>query len=145
MSATKKFLPPIIFAIILNLVVWRVEPPESITQASFSQLALFFIPLLLLLTFLINLYTKLFLKSFVLSIGLILILVIKTLDFFIFLSIPVVVITLLMAKYLKKPARKPFTSKSKTPPKPRLLKMPVAKPESAQPKIPKLSRLSKHK
>lgn len=142
MSATKKFLPTLFFAIILSLVVWQVEPPESFSSASPTQILLFFLPLLLFLTSAINLYAKYILKSFIFSLGITLILILKALDLFIFFSIPAAfIITLFVARSLKKPARKSFSSKPKIPPKPHLLKFPEIKPESAQPKIPNLSRL----
>lgn len=141
MSAVKKILPPFLFAFILGLVIWQVKPPESITQANLSQLTLFFVPLILFLTFLTNLYTKYILKSFIFSLGITLILILKALDLFIFFSIPAAfVITLFVARSLKKPARKSFSSQPKIPPKPRMLKMPEIKPENLS-QIPKLSRL----
>lgn len=149
MSARTKFLLPLFFIIVFGLVVWLTQPPESLSSATTTQFAVFFTPLLLFLVSLINLYTKSLPRSFILSLGIILILVLKALNFFIFFSIPAVsVITLLIARFVKRPSgrqtgstQKPFPSKSKIQPKPHLLKFPENKPESPPPKIPKLSRI----
>ncbi|OGE20123.1 hypothetical protein A3A14_01280 [Candidatus Daviesbacteria bacterium RIFCSPLOWO2_01_FULL_43_38] len=152
MSALKRFLLPLIFLASLGAVIWQAEPPGNLSAATITQILLFFIPLFLFLTSLINLYTKFLLKSIILGLGLTLLLVLKALDFFIFFSIPaVLIITFLIAKSLKKPARKSFSQKSKIPPKPRLLKMPemsearadALKLESPELKKLKLSRVVK--
>ena len=92
-----------LFAIILGMVVWLVEPPESITGTSPIQLLAFFLPLLLFLTFSINLYFKSPVKSLGISVGIIVLLMFQSLGVLNVLSgaVTIAVIAFLI-KWLKK-------------------------------------------
>lgn len=82
----KKILPIIFFGCLLGLVVWQIMPPVSLTEVSFFQLFLFFIPLFLLLIFIFNLFFNFFLRSLIVSLGIILLLIFKSLDLLNFVS-----------------------------------------------------------
>lgn len=82
----KKILPIIFFGCLLGLVVWFTKPPASLTEASFLQAFLFFIPLFLLLTSIFNLFFNFFFRSLILSLGVILLLIFKSLDLLNFVS-----------------------------------------------------------
>lgn len=66
--------------ITFGLVLWQVKPPQSFTSATFTQILLLFIPLILLLTFLFHLYFHFYLKSLLTSLGIVLLLMLKGLD-----------------------------------------------------------------
>lgn len=106
MKLLKKILPICITSFILGLVIWYINPPKSITSASILQFILFFIPLVLLLTSLVNLCSKFFLQSLVVSLGLTILLILIALDSlnlasFILTSASVI----LIAKSLRKPKK----------------------------------------
>lgn len=82
----KKILPIIFFGSFLGLVVWFIQPPVSLTEASFFQAFLLFAPLFLLLTFIFNLFFNFFIRSLILSLGIILLLIFKSLDLLNFIS-----------------------------------------------------------
>ncbi len=77
---TRKIILSIISWLIFLGVVFSVEYPESLSNASVYQLAAFFTPLLSAIFFTINLFLKSLYKSFVLSFGLVLLLILKALD-----------------------------------------------------------------
>lgn len=122
MKFLKKLLPALIFGLILGLVIHLIEPPKSLSQASLLQLGLFFIPLILLLTFLLNLYFRLWLKSLVAGMGIAILFLLQGGDNLNLLTGGLVfAITILVLKFIKK------------------------KNHFYQPKISKLSRLYKQK
>lgn len=123
MSWFKKILPVIFFGTIVVLVAWLTPPPKSFTQASLFQLVEFFLPLLLFLTFLLNLYFKFFLKSLIFSVGSVILLILQGLAALNIISALLTTIAIfLITKSLKKPVSSSYQSK-----------------------IPKLSRLSRQK
>lgn len=100
----KKILPIIFFSCLLGLLVWQIMPPASLTEASIFQFLLFFIPLFLLLTFIFNLYFSFFIRSLILSLGIILLLIFKSLDLLNFVSsLFTTVATILLVISFKKP------------------------------------------
>lgn len=122
MKLLKKLLPALIFGLTLGLVIYLIEPPKSLSQASPSQLGLFFIPLILLLTFLLNLYFKLWPKSLVAGMGVAILFLLQGGDSLNLLTGGLVfAITILVLKFIKK------------------------KNHLYQPKISRLSRLYKQK
>lgn len=103
MAALKKILPIFGCGIIFGLVMWNLEPPKSLTQATFWQIVLFFIPLFLLLTFLVNIFLGQLIKSLIISFGVILLLILKSLDMLNFISLlSTLLATFLIALSFKK-------------------------------------------
>lgn len=122
MKLLKKLLPALIFGLILGLVIYLIEPPKSLSQASPLQFGLFFIPLILLLTFLLNLYFRLWSKSLVAGVGVAILFFLQGGDSLNLLTGGLVfTITILVLKFIKR------------------------KNHLYQPKISKLSRLYKQK
>ncbi len=79
MTILKIFLT-LIFWSVWIYVIFTVPYPDSITQADSSQLLSFFIPLFLALTATVNLLLKNLPSSIILSLGLILLLILKALQ-----------------------------------------------------------------
>lgn len=75
-----KIAPALIFWGIFILVIFQVEYPKSLTQASLWQILAFFIPLFLAFLFLLNIFVNFFIVSCIISTGLILLLILKSLD-----------------------------------------------------------------
>lgn len=104
MSKYLKKLPIIFFGCLLGLVVWQIQPPASLTEASFFQIFLFFIPLFLLLTFIFNFYFCFLIRSLIISLGIILLLIFKSLDLLNFISsLFTISATILLVISFKKP------------------------------------------
>ena len=80
MTFILKFVPALIFWGIFGYVILQVPYPETLTQADLIQLLSFFIPLFLALTFTFNLIFNFYLRSIILSFGVVLLLVLKALD-----------------------------------------------------------------
>ncbi len=108
MVKLKLFLPPLFFGGVFIVVVLNVSPPSSLTTASISQLLLFFIPLFFLLTFTINIYFSFFIRSIIISLGITLLLIFKSLAI---LNLVSTVLTISAVIFLvisfKKPAKTP--------------------------------------
>ncbi len=120
MSVLKKFLLPLICLVVLGYVISQVEPPESPSSASVTQLLALFLPLLLFLMFSINLYFKHPLKSLGISAGVTLLLILQTLSMLNILSGgAIIAVVTFLIKSFKNPKN------------------------DYQPKIPKLMPLSK--
>lgn len=75
----KKTLPVFISGIIFGVIVYFTTPPQTLTSATFMQLLLFFIPLFLFLMFLLNIIFQFFIRSFIISLGIILLLIFQSL------------------------------------------------------------------
>ena len=134
MSQIKNILPIVIFGACFLVVILYLQPPQSLTGAKLSQVALFFTPLLLLLVALTNLYFKFLPKSLVVSFGLILLLVLKSLDALNLVSVAITVMaTILIAKSLKKPHPKKRSQSQKN--------GPLTSPAKKFPKAPQIRRL----
>lgn len=122
MLPLKKLSPIFISGAIFGLVIWQIEPPQSLTKASFLQMVLFFVPLFLSLIFTFDLIFRFYLKSFIISLSIVIILILKTLDTLNLVTLALTfVATFLITKSLKQP-KKSYLSK-----------------------IPKLSHLQKQK
>lgn len=118
MSWVKRFVPIIFFATVLGYVAWRTEPPKNLTDASFIQISLFFIPLFFLLTFILDLVLNFLLRSAFLSLGLIILLVLKTLGNLSFFNGGVTVLgTLLIVRSFQKSPRYRYQAKTPKPSK----------------------------
>lgn len=87
MPILKKLIPIFFFAGIFIWVFLQTEPPKSLTSASVLQILLFFIPLFLLLTFIINIYFNFFIRSIFVSLGITLLLIFKSLEMLNFVSV----------------------------------------------------------
>lgn len=123
MSFLKKLIPVFIFTAIFGLVISQIQPPQSLPSSSPTQLLLFFLPLLLFLTFLLNLYYKFTLKSLLISLSIVALFFLKGFDLFnIFSVTAILAFIVLTLKFLKRPKKFDY-----------------------QPKIPKLSQLSKQR
>lgn len=73
MPFIRRFLFAFLFGLIFAGVVYFVTPPKSWVEASYFQILVFFIPLLLVLTFLINIFLNYLPRSFSIALGLFLI------------------------------------------------------------------------
>ena len=111
-----RLLPVIICWSVFIYVILNISYPDSLTQASFFQLAIFFIPLFLALTFTINLFLRFILFSFSISLGIIILLVLKTLDSLNIASVILTIITIsLLLSYFRQMKRKKYDIKSRFP------------------------------
>ncbi len=123
MAILKRILLIFFFGGIFGLIVYQTEPPKSFETASYFQIIAFFLPLFLFLFFLLNLFIQFIIRSFIISLGIILLLIIKTLDIFNPAVIILIILSvILLAKTFKKPQRKFY-----------------------QTKIPKISKLAKQR
>lgn len=73
MPFLKRFLYAFIFCLIFTNIIYFVEPPKTWGEASYFKILIFFIPLLLFLTFFINIFLNYLPRSFSIAIGLFLI------------------------------------------------------------------------
>lgn len=88
---------------IFGLVILQVPYPQSITQAGFLQLSLFFIPLFLAILFTLNIFLKKGLISGSLSLGIIFLLILKALDSLNAVTAVLVIISIgLLVSYFRK-------------------------------------------
>lgn len=70
----------IISLAILAWVLYFVEPPKSWPQASYFQILAFFLPLVAFFTFVANLFLNYLPRSFVVGLGLMMVVVLKAID-----------------------------------------------------------------
>lgn len=104
MPIFKKLIPIIFFAGVFALVLWQTQPPKSLTSATISQILLFFISLFLFLIFLLNIYFQFLIRSFVISLGVVLLLIFKSLDMLNFVSVILIIAaTAFLVVSFKKP------------------------------------------
>ena len=75
-----RVLPALIFTSIFILVVYFIPPPPSWAEASIFQILIFFLPLLIALTLLLNIFLRLFSKSFSIALGLMVLVVLRSVD-----------------------------------------------------------------
>lgn len=75
-----RFSPVLFSWLIFILVIFNVQYPQSITQAAFSQLFALFVPLYLSITLTLHLVIKNWVISLLVSLGLLILLILKTLD-----------------------------------------------------------------
>lgn len=102
MAWIKKTIP-IISAVAFGCIVYFIEPPKSFTDISLFQALLFFGSLSLLLNSLFYLFIPSLTRCLSLSLGVMVLLILRLLDSLNILSgLLVVITTLLIVKYLKK-------------------------------------------
>lgn len=116
MKLVKKITPVLFLWGIFGLVILQVPYPQSITQADFLQLSLFFIPLFLAILFTLNIFLKMGLISGSLSLGIIFLLILKALDSLNAVTAVLVIISIgLLISYFRKFKRKNLTKLPKIP------------------------------
>ena len=113
MKIIKKILPILILISVLFYVIYFTEPPSSWQEASLFQILIFFIPLLLLFTFLANPIFSYLPKSFSFGLGLMMLVVLKSTDQLNIVTAAITIIaTLLLIRIFNKPR---FTRVTKIP------------------------------
>lgn len=111
-----KILPVLFFGGLFLLVVFQIPYPETLTQANILQILGFFIPLFLLISFVINTFIKnLFLSSSI-SFGIIFLLLLKALDSLNFVTGGIAAVTIIiLISYFRKIKMKSLTKLPKIP------------------------------
>lgn len=111
-----KILPALFFGGVFLLAVFQIPYPETLTQANILQILGFFIPLSLLISFVINIFIKnLFLSSSV-SLGIIFFLLLKALDSLNLVTGGIIgVAVILLVSYFRKIKKKSLTKLPKIP------------------------------
>ena len=108
-----RFLPILFFWGVFILVIFNVEYPNTIPEASLFQLVAFFLPLFLSLTFTVNLIIRNIPSSVAFSLGIILLLALKSLNSVNSLTVILVIIaTVLLISYFKTANQRPSTKRS---------------------------------
>ena len=111
-----RFIPALFFWGIFVYVILQIPYPETITQANVTQLLAFFIPLFLAITLTLNLILKNILMSGSISLGLIFLLILKSLDSLNIVTGILIVISIgLLISYFKKNKNRRLTNYSKIP------------------------------
>lgn len=75
-----RIIPVLFFWGIFIFVVLKIPYPESLTQADFTQIGSFLIPLFLALILTFNIFLKNFYISFSIALGFVFLLILKALD-----------------------------------------------------------------
>lgn len=102
--------------VVFIAAVLEIPYPGSITQANLVQIAGFFIPLFLAFTATINLFLKNILSAVSIASGIILLLILKALDSFDFVTGVLIIISVgLLFSYFRKSSRNNLTNYSKIP------------------------------
>ncbi|MBI3103609.1 hypothetical protein HYZ05_01585 [Candidatus Daviesbacteria bacterium] len=103
-------LPALIFWGIFVYVVFQIPYPENITQANPTQLVGFFIPLYLAITFTLKAFLKNIFISGSISLGLLLLLILKALDSLnLVTGVLVIISVVLLVSYFGKMKKKSLT------------------------------------
>lgn len=111
-----KIIPALIFWGIFTFVVFKVPYPESLSQANFAQISLFFAPLFLATAFTFNIFFKNILMSLSFTLCLIFLLILKALDSLnLVTGILVIISGGLLFSYFRKIKRKNLTKLPKIP------------------------------
>lgn len=111
-----KIFPALIFWGIFILVLFQVEYPKSLTQASLFQILIFFIPLFLSLSFSFNLFFKNIYSSITMSMGVALLLILKSLDALNLVTGGLTILAIyLFLSYFRKAKKRGLTSSIKIP------------------------------
>lgn len=109
-----KFIPALTFWGVFSFIIFKIDYPKSLTQATLFQLTVFFIPLFLALSFTINLFFKFLLFSFSISLGIIILLILKALDSLSIISTLLTTIAIfLLLSYFKQLEKKRNNIKTK--------------------------------
>lgn len=139
-----RYLKNILFSIlslfIFLYVIFFIEAPSSWQTSTIPQILLFFLPLTAFLAFTINIFLNYLPRSFGISFGLILLLVLKAVDLLNIYTIPPIVIfaTILFILIKKPPKRWRFK-------KPSEKEINIEKSLTNKPKVPTLSPVKKFK
>lgn len=132
-----KFIPRVFLSLLFFgiwiFVIFNVEYPDSLIQASLTQTLAFFIPLFLAITFTINIFIKNILSATSISLGANLLLILQGLDTLNIVSASLVLIAtyLLFSYFYKSKKSSPLTS--------------IKSGLTSHNKIPKLTRLLRGK
>lgn len=109
-------IPPILFWGIFSLVIFQIPYPDSLIKANLVQISLFFFPLYLALFLTLNIFLKNFPLSASISLGLISLLILQSLDTLnLITSLLVLMSTGLLVSYFRKIRRGSLTSEQKIP------------------------------
>lgn len=111
-----KIIPGIFFWGIFTFIILQVPYPQSLTQASFTQILTFFISLFLAFVFTFNIFLKNIYVSASIALGIIFILILQALDSLNLVTgiLTVVAVTLLIS-YFRKIKRSHLTKLPKIP------------------------------
>lgn len=105
MTLLYRLLPILISTTILGIIIWQIEPPKTITQISALQIFLLVTPLLILIVFTVNLCFNFWMRSMIVSIGSMLLIVLRTLDKLNLVTASITIVaTYLLAKSCKRGA-----------------------------------------
>lgn len=108
----KKITLILIFGIIFAWIIFQIEPPQSLTTASTIQLVLFFLPLLLFLTFLINLFFQFWVRSLIIGLGITVMIALKGLDSLNLISLLLIFLAVFfLSRAFKKNNKKAYQAK----------------------------------
>lgn len=103
MKILGKLIPALLFWTALAFVIFQIPYPESLAQAKVNQIIPFFASLFLSLIFTINIFLKNILSSSSISLGLILLLILKALDSLnIVTTVLILIAIVLLLSYFKK-------------------------------------------
>lgn len=80
MRFLRKLLPVLLFGGLFLAIIYLTSAPKSWFEASVTQILSFFLPLLLFLSFLIDLKLNNLVKSFTVALGVMVLLVLKSID-----------------------------------------------------------------
>lgn len=112
MSKLKQFIPVCFSGILLSLVIWQVQPPQTLTQASPLQLIAFFIPLFLLISSTIFVIFQSIPLGIISGLIVILLLALKSLDLLNIITFIVILVAILfITKALKKDKKVSYQAK----------------------------------
>lgn len=129
-----KLFPVLFFWGIFIALIFKIPYPDSLVQANLYQIIPFFVPLFLALILTFNIFFRNIFFSASISLGIILVLVLKALDSLnIITGVLILIAVALLVSYFRKTK------------KPRSLVNSGFKNLTKQPKIPRLTRLQKQK
>ena len=77
MPLLRRILLAVLLGLIFAGIVYFIAPPKSWVEASYFQILIFFIPLLLFMTYFINIFLNYLPRSFSIALGLFLIIVLQ--------------------------------------------------------------------
>ncbi len=111
-----RIIPALFFWGIFIFTLLQIPYPQNITQAYLFQLILFFIPLFLAILLTLNIFLKKSLVAGSISLGTILLLILKALDSLNLITASLIVISVgLLISYFKKLKKKDLTKWEKIP------------------------------
>ena len=108
MSFIRRFLLALIFTIFFGLVIYLVEPPKSWGEASYFQILIFFIPYVVFITYLSNLFLNNLLRSFATGLGFVMIALLLATNQFNYLTLSLVILVTILLFWFIPKSRKRF-------------------------------------